>query len=388
MSIESLSDKAKPFYVTQAEIDATHPMNDGVTCYAEDEAALQLVGERHGKRELVDLVRTLLIRAYQAKGAKPVAHFIETSPGNWEQAAALYASQPGVIPLYAHPAPAIDKPAQPVEAVDKDSREFVLRAMATNYSDSHSWDHLDADACRRGADEIKALRAVVAHPRPTGDAKVLTTQSILDRIEAVAHQADSAMHSSDERHLRNTLEIVADDLTAIIAAERVHAPTGEQAGEVVDRMALGGNGALDAIPENEEQRVIATKYAVRALRLANLDVLPFVNGWLACHTQPRPVCVPDGLADADNPWRRAVEHAGYLVTAVADYMEASANAGAAIEQVEGIEEPTDEQLEELHSAQEDADEARSRMRDLCYEFTKRRDRALATLAAAPEVPRG
>jgi hypothetical protein len=54
----------------------------------------------------------------------------------------------------------------PVEAVGGESREFVLRAMAANYSEAHSWDKLDTDACLRGADEIKALRAALAHPRP------------------------------------------------------------------------------------------------------------------------------------------------------------------------------------------------------------------------------
>jgi hypothetical protein len=34
----------------------------------------------------------------------PTGHFIETSPGNWQQAADVYAGQPGVVPLYAHSA--------------------------------------------------------------------------------------------------------------------------------------------------------------------------------------------------------------------------------------------------------------------------------------------
>jgi len=36
------------------------------------------------------------------KVGEAVGYFIETSPGNWEQAAKLYAGQPGVVPLFAH----------------------------------------------------------------------------------------------------------------------------------------------------------------------------------------------------------------------------------------------------------------------------------------------
>ncbi|KAF1005430.1 MAG: hypothetical protein GAK28_03182 [Luteibacter sp.] len=91
--------------------------------------------------------------------------------------------------------------------------------------------------------------------------------------------------------------------------------------------------------------------------------------------------VPDGLNDPDNPWRRAVEHAGYFVDAVSSYLKSSADASIEGEQVDGLKDPSDEQLDRLHSAQTTADEYRNVMRALGYEFTKRRDRALATLAA-------
>jgi len=51
----------------QEEIDATHPMVDFESPSSERESmnadalAMYLVGERHGKRDLVDLVRWLLI---------------------------------------------------------------------------------------------------------------------------------------------------------------------------------------------------------------------------------------------------------------------------------------------------------------------------------------
>jgi hypothetical protein len=128
--------------------------------------------------------------------------------------------------------------AQPVEAVDGTALRWSELSLTVRLNDDDCSPIVFLGdekvgytmACVVAA--VNEMKAALLDPRPTGHAKVLTTQSILNRIEAVARQADSAMHSSDERHLRNTLEIVADDLTAIIAAERVHAPTGEQAGEV------------------------------------------------------------------------------------------------------------------------------------------------------------
>lgn len=47
-------------------------------------------------------------------------------------------------------------------AVPSDSVAPILRAMAINYTDRHSWDRLDTNACNRGALEIEALCATVA----------------------------------------------------------------------------------------------------------------------------------------------------------------------------------------------------------------------------------
>lgn len=44
----------------QKEIDATHPMIKGT--FEADALAMKLVGERHSKRDLVDLVRWLILR--------------------------------------------------------------------------------------------------------------------------------------------------------------------------------------------------------------------------------------------------------------------------------------------------------------------------------------
>lgn len=48
----------------QTEIDATHPMEDasGPLEIHADDLAMKLVGERHEKRDLVNLVRWLILR--------------------------------------------------------------------------------------------------------------------------------------------------------------------------------------------------------------------------------------------------------------------------------------------------------------------------------------
>jgi len=43
------------------------------------------------------------IDAHMVGMGEPVAHFIETSQGNWEQAADMFRGQPGVRPLYTAP---------------------------------------------------------------------------------------------------------------------------------------------------------------------------------------------------------------------------------------------------------------------------------------------
>ncbi len=49
----------------QSLIDSTHPDNDNSSDkeIAADDLAMKLVGERHEKRELVDLVRWLILRS-------------------------------------------------------------------------------------------------------------------------------------------------------------------------------------------------------------------------------------------------------------------------------------------------------------------------------------
>lgn len=77
---------AERFYVDQATIDATHPMDDASpegACSA-DEAAMVLVGERHEKRDLVNLVRTLLLQR-----EKWMLHSVALNRASWALAAAM-----------------------------------------------------------------------------------------------------------------------------------------------------------------------------------------------------------------------------------------------------------------------------------------------------------
>lgn len=52
--------------ITQEEIDATHPEGCPAEMYLQsleaDQFAMELVHDRHGKRELVNLVRFLLLK--------------------------------------------------------------------------------------------------------------------------------------------------------------------------------------------------------------------------------------------------------------------------------------------------------------------------------------
>lgn len=57
-----LTPRSRPHYVTQEQIDTVHPLTAD-RYFDTYEAAAILVGERHRKSELVDLVNYLLIKA-------------------------------------------------------------------------------------------------------------------------------------------------------------------------------------------------------------------------------------------------------------------------------------------------------------------------------------
>lgn len=64
MSIDHLNEGAKAFYVTQAKIDSTHPVSTDTPSFPHYDAAAILVGERHGKGDLITLVGHLLYRLH------------------------------------------------------------------------------------------------------------------------------------------------------------------------------------------------------------------------------------------------------------------------------------------------------------------------------------
>lgn len=41
------------------------------------------------------------------------------------------------------------------------TQKYTLRAMAQNYSNGHSWDHLDGEVVSKAADEIESLQRQV-----------------------------------------------------------------------------------------------------------------------------------------------------------------------------------------------------------------------------------
>ncbi|WP_343499208.1 hypothetical protein [Achromobacter denitrificans] len=57
----------------------------------------------------------------------------------------------------------LSKLRAPVASLPSQTRWPVLRAMSTNYTaGKHVWDALDAQACAKGAEEIKQLRAAIS----------------------------------------------------------------------------------------------------------------------------------------------------------------------------------------------------------------------------------
>lgn len=77
----------------------------------------------------------------------------------------------------------------------------------------------------------------------------------------------------------------------------------------------------------------------------------------------------------------AIEHAGYLATAVRKFLHDLGEENAALDQHESN--ATDDTLAELEAAQEAVSESRGSVRDLLYEFEKRRDYALSGEKAGP-----
>lgn len=95
----------------------------------------------------------------QARGepiGEVLAFPMDGKPQTHSTLAGLENPQPVGMLVYATP-----QTPEGYKLVPKYTIEFVLRAMARNYSEGHSWDHLDIEACEKAADEIRHLRAML-----------------------------------------------------------------------------------------------------------------------------------------------------------------------------------------------------------------------------------
>jgi hypothetical protein len=83
------------------------------------------------------------------------------------------------------------------------SQQYVLRAMALNYRNGHSWDHLDGEAATKAADEITRLQAE--------NAALQLRLTITDqRVDDLQHQQSQSLEVNP-----HSLRVV---LTALVGA--------------------------------------------------------------------------------------------------------------------------------------------------------------------------
>ena len=102
----------------------------------------------------------------------------------------------------------LSKLRAPVASLPSQTRWPVLRAMSTNYTaGKHVWDALDAQACAKGAEEIKQLRAAIsalASAPAHGDAIDISRERVdetaNDRHEVGAPVAGEAQPVGRVRH--------------------------------------------------------------------------------------------------------------------------------------------------------------------------------------------
>jgi len=83
-----------------------------------------------------------------------------------------------------------------LKTITAHSKRSILRAMVTNYAEGNRWDHLDAEACTKAADEIDALHVFSLR---------LLEQPWRDMAEAPKDEPILAwcVHEADPYHLPN-----------------------------------------------------------------------------------------------------------------------------------------------------------------------------------------
>lgn len=99
----------------------------------------------------------------------------------------------------------------PPASVDGKTQEYTLRAMAMNYSGGHSWDHLDSDACRNGADEIASLRALLAAAN-SAEGKVVPDGYVLVPVEPTEAMLEAGQNAHYEAEEMCRVEIAEADV--------------------------------------------------------------------------------------------------------------------------------------------------------------------------------
>jgi|GEM_PF-6654427 len=141
-----------------------------------------------------------------------------------------------------------------------------------------------------------ALRAALAHPRPTGDVPRYTHLPV-DLWEAIAKNSVWLMRNARDGHY--TLDQAIEYQLGAIATGRDPAPTGEQAGEVVPYTAEvvaevvrgdDGQNELSFLVEGAEAALEVGEVLYTIGGLPTPD-----DGSMELHlAQPRPMGVPDG----------------------------------------------------------------------------------------------
>lgn len=166
--------------------------------------------------------------------AEPVGHFIQTSPGNWDQAAALYASQPGVVPLYLGPSCAeAAQTALPTDDDFTDKAERMLSELVDKIMPGLDTGDLLADAVTAS----RALDAVLSTVEQSGEA-------VDEKIEAIIACLGDDAATLRNRNPEDEMAANMDEAARLLSALAHSRPAREQS-------------AVDAERYNELKRSVA-----------------------------------------------------------------------------------------------------------------------------------